>query len=174
MDCTISTLDTLDIPVSTGCVEYTGAYLRLDGLEALRTTCMSDINVKESTLLVNSYQPPRFDTVRHVPLRYREMLPMQVMRQCRCIVVGSGRGVLTVAFDEQPGIHVINGISRLTGQAIFPVLIRPARMNLLLQRIEFWHSCHVSRNHRYYLHRYHVHAMLQMLIFNEVMPGDAT
>ena len=92
---------------------------------------------------------------------------MQVMRQCRCIVVGSGRGVLTVAFDERPGVRVVHGLRNLTGQTIFPVLIRPARMNLLLQRIEFWHSCHASRNHQYYLHRYPIHALLQLLSFHD-------
>ncbi len=46
------------------------------------------------------------------------------------------RVVLTVAITDRQNTSVIESLRRFTGQAIFPVLIDPTRMRLLIQRIE--------------------------------------
>src|SRR5579863_6887509 len=111
-------------------------------------------------LLVNGSQLLHYDSVRWIPLYYRRILPLQVMERYHCIAVGSERGVLTVAFDERPHLTVLHGLRRLTGQGIFPVLVRPKRMRLLLQRVEFCQRYRVSRYHRYYLHRFFIHSAI--------------
>ena len=93
---------------------------------------------------------------------------MQVMKRYHCIAVGSERGVLTVAFDERPHPTLLRGLRRLTGQVIFPVLVRPKRMNLLLQRVQFCQNYRVSQYRYYYLHRYFIHSTLA----NFVPPFD--
>ena len=109
-------------------------------------------------MLVNSSQILHYDSVRWIPLNYRRLLPAQVMKRYHCIAVGSERGVLTVAFDERPHSTVLDGLRRLTGQVIFPVLVHPKRMRLLLHRAEFCQSYRNSRFHHYYLHRFFIHS----------------
>jgi hypothetical protein len=82
------------------------------------------------------------------------------MKRYHCVAVGSARGVLTVAFDERPRPIVLDGLRRLTGQIIFPVLVHPRRMSLLLQRAEFCQSYRASRFQHYYLHRYFIHSTI--------------
>ena len=111
-------------------------------------------------LLVNSSQILHYDSVRWISLYYRRLLPLQVMKRYHCIAVGSGRGILTVAFDERPHPTVLDGLRRLTGQIIFPVLVHPKRMRLLLQRAEFCQRYQVSHFQHYYLHRYFIHSTI--------------
>lgn len=102
---------------------------------------------------VKNFQMPRFDTVRWVPLRFRSLLPLEVMEQYHCVVVGASNDVLTVAFTDEKNAYVIEGLRKLTGQNIFPVLINPVRMRLLLKRIasyqqnkrSSWRSCYVNQ-----------------------------
>ncbi len=119
-------------------------------------------------MLVNSSQILHYDSVRWIPLYYRRLLPLQVMKRYHCIAVGSERGVLTVAFDQRPHPTLLDGLRRLTGQVIFPVLVRPKRMLLLLQRAQFCQSYRVSYYHHYYLHRYFIHTTLA----NFALPYD--
>jgi Type II secretion system (T2SS), protein E, N-terminal domain len=79
---------------------------------------------------------PQLYVLRRVPMRYRRILPLTVMKRFQCIVVGSAPGVLTVAITDRQNTSVIESLRRFTGQAIFPVLIDPTRMRLLIQRIE--------------------------------------
>lgn len=65
-----------------------------------------------------------------------------------------------MAFDERPHPTVLDGLRRLTGQIIFPVLVHPKRMRLLLQRVEFCVSFRVSHYHHYYLPRYFIHSTI--------------
>lgn len=79
---------------------------------------------------------PKYNNLRRVPGRFRQVLPLNVMKQCQCVVVGDARGVLTVAISERQDISVLDRLSELTRRTIFPVLVSPVRMRLLIQRIE--------------------------------------
>jgi Type II secretion system (T2SS), protein E, N-terminal domain len=79
---------------------------------------------------------PQLFVLRRVPVRYRQFLPMTVMKRFQCVVVGSAQGVLTVAITDPQNTLCIESLRRITGQAIFPVLIDPKRMRLLIRRIE--------------------------------------
>lgn len=109
-------------------------------------------------LLVNSSQLLHYNNVRWIPLYYRRLLPLQVMKRYHCIALGSEGKVLTVAFDERPHPNLLDGLRRLTGQIIFPVLVHPKRMRLLLRRVEFCKNYRVSGFQSYYLHRYFIHS----------------
>jgi hypothetical protein len=84
---------------------------------------------------------PQLFVLRRVPMRYRRTLPLTIMKRLQCIVVGSAPGILTVAITDRQNTSVIESLRELTGQAIFPVLIDPARMQLLIQRIEKYERC---------------------------------
>ena len=111
---------------------------------------------------------PRLYTLRRIEPRYRHLLPLHIMKRYRCIVVGGKRGMLTVALTG--GVyneHIIAHLRQQTGCAIFPVLIEPERMRLLLQRAE-WSECHkesVKRN-KPLLHPLFLHSLLPLLSYN--------
>ncbi len=93
-------------------------------------------NMKDIADNVRGSRIPHLPVIRRIPMRYHRILPLTVMKRFQCIVIGSAQGVLTVAITDRQNISVIESLRRYTGQAIFPVLIDPARMRLLLQRIE--------------------------------------
>jgi hypothetical protein len=92
--------------------------------------------MKDISESVYSNPIPQLGTLRRVPIRYRRILPLTFMKQYQCIVVGAERGILTVAIADRQNMAVIELLSKYTGQAIFPVLIEPDRMSLLIRRIE--------------------------------------
>jgi hypothetical protein len=92
--------------------------------------------MKDISESVYSNLIPQLGTLRRVPIRYRRILPLTIMKQYQCIVVGAERGILTVAIADRQNMAVLELLSKYTGQAIFPVLIEPNRMRLLIQRIE--------------------------------------
>jgi type II secretion system (T2SS) protein E len=112
---------------------------------------------------VNFKLLPHFNTLRRAPTRYRKVLPLEVMKQYQCIIVGAASGTLTVAVSDRSKGEDIDALSKQTGRTIFPVVIPSARMRLLLQRIErdersmgiLWHS--------YYPKRFQVHGMVQCI-----------
>ena len=75
------------------------------------------------------------------------------------MVVGSAQGVLTVAITDRQNTTAIESLRKITGQAIFPVLIDPDRMRLLIRRIErseqnrqaFSSTTRQAREQAYYL-----------------------
>ncbi len=79
---------------------------------------------------------PQLFVLRRVPTRYYSVLPLTIMKKYQCIVVGSAPGVLTVAITNRQSTLVIESLKKFTGQSIFPVLINPTKMRLLIQRIE--------------------------------------
>src|SRR5260370_7852599 len=93
-------------------------------------------NMKDIADSVRGSLIPELYVLRHVLLRYRVMLPLPIMKRFQCMVVGSAQGVLTVAITDRQNTSAIESLRKITGQAIFPVLIDPARMRLLIQRIE--------------------------------------
>jgi hypothetical protein len=58
------------------------------------------------------------------------------MKRHQCVVVGAAKGALTVAITDQQDHWILELLSRVTGCAIFPVWVHPARMRLLLRRLE--------------------------------------
>ena len=90
--------------------------------------------------LVNNSPIPRLDTVRRVPGRYHHILPLGLMKQYQCIVVGAAKGTLTIAIIDQQQRSIIESLEKLTGYTIFTVLIDPTRMQLLISRIERFES----------------------------------
>src|SRR5438270_2280631 len=80
---------------------------------------------------------PRFDTLRWVPVRYRRLLPLSVMKRYQCIVIGAAQGRLTVAMTAPLDWSIIELLQRLTRCTIFPVLIAPERMRQLIRHIEY-------------------------------------
>jgi hypothetical protein len=79
---------------------------------------------------------PRLWTLRRIPGRYRRLLPVAVMKRYQCVVIGGDRGILTVAITDPKSISILNVLSTLTGRTLFPVLIDPTRMRLLIRRME--------------------------------------
>ena len=79
---------------------------------------------------------PRLSNLRYVPMRYRHILPLQIMKRYRCVVIGAAQGVLTVAVSDPQNTRVLEVLSKYTRRAIFPVWVEPVRMQLLIRRIE--------------------------------------
>lgn len=110
---------------------------------------------------------PRLDNVRRVPSRYHQILSLELMKQCQCIVVGAAQGVLTVAITDQQQKSIIESLEKLTGYAIFTVLIDSARMRLLISRIE---RCEWQERKKKllgrpcYLHRLQLHSIIVYLL----------
>lgn len=122
------------------------------------------ITVKEMALHVNSLLELRFDTLRRVPLRYRRILPLSVMKQYQCVVVGATRGELSVAFSARPCRSVIRVLRIVTGCHIFPVLTEPARMRLLIHRIELYEQHRRALNWPHYTRWFLVHSMNEYIL----------
>lgn len=123
--------------------------------------------MKEMACSVNSCQMPRFDTVRRVPNRFRDLLPLEVMKRYHCVVVGAAYGTLTVAFVDEQSVYVIERLKKLTGRDIFPVLVNPIRMRMLLQRIEYCQQ-HKRLSRRYcYLYRRPIRSMLTFYLVQQ-------
>lgn len=86
---------------------------------------------------------PRFNAVRRVPTCYQYVLPLGVIKRHQCLVLGSARGVFTVAMTVEGDAALVNNLERFLGQRIFTVLVEPARMRMLIERLE-----------RFYIRRY--------------------
>ena len=121
---------------------------------------------KELASYLNSFYGPRFDTLRWVSLRYRGILPLEVMKKYQCIVVGAAQGELTVAFAAQQSKSVIGALEKLTGRKIFPVLVAPAKIRLFIRRKEFYERHRRSLNWPYYIHWFLAHSMLKYILSN--------
>ena len=79
---------------------------------------------------------PRLYILRRVQQQYHRVLPLNIMKRYQCIVVGDAQGVLTVAIANQEALTCMESIKKLTSRAVFPVLVDPARISLLIRRIE--------------------------------------
>ncbi len=135
-------------------------------------------NMKDIADSVRGNLIPQLYVLRRVPTRYRRMLPLTIMKRFQCIVVGSAQGVLTVAITDRQDTSVIESLRSITGQAIFPVLIDPTRMRLLIQRVEryeqyrqaFSARTRDAREQVYYLHmkrQFQVSSIVILLAFQK-------
>lgn len=82
---------------------------------------------------------PLLDAVRRVPARYHHVLPLPVIKQQQCLVLGAEAQILTVGITAREHEALLACLQMLTGMAIFPVLIEPRRMHLLIRRMERQH-----------------------------------
>jgi hypothetical protein len=79
---------------------------------------------------------PKLWTLRRIPGRYSHLLPLTMMKRYQCVIIGGDRSILTVAITRPENTCILHVLSTLTGRTIFPVLVDPARMRLLIRRIE--------------------------------------
>jgi hypothetical protein len=79
---------------------------------------------------------PRLRDVRRVPARYQQILPLPVMKRHQCVVLGASSHMLTIGFVERENKRLLDFLQVLTGAKIFPVLVEPARMRLIIARME--------------------------------------
>lgn len=107
---------------------------------------------------------PRFDTIRRVPSRYHRIFPLELMKGYQFAVIGAAGNTLTVAITEQQR-YIIEALKKLTGYTVFPVFVNPARMRLLIERIERCEQrkYHQLRGRLYYLHGIQLQSIIQFL-----------
>jgi hypothetical protein len=108
---------------------------------------------------------PRLPIIRRVPTRYSRMLPLTLMKQWQCTVVGAARGVLTVAISDSQQVATAASLEIITGQRIFFVLVDPPCMRLLISRLERYEhqKCREALGRPFYLHRLQLHAFILFL-----------
>lgn len=104
---------------------------------------------------------PHLRALRRVSRRYWHCLPLHVMQRHQCIVVGGEQGILTVAMADCRQTHLLTYLQLLTGCAIFPVQVDPARVRLLIKRVEWYppFQCKISRKTPFH-HPLMIRAML--------------
>ncbi len=116
---------------------------------------------------------PRLRVLSHVPLRYSQVLPLAVMKRYQCVVIGRSHDELTLAIAYRQSMTVFDTLSALTGCRIFPVLVNPVHMQLVLKRIERTQK-RLQHRHRkrsalsLYPMSMDVHAMLLCLLSRKV------
>ena len=101
----------------------------------MRTACIRG-KMQETIPSVHDNLIPQLRDLRRIPMRYQRMLPLKVMKRYRCAVVGTAQGVLAVAITDRHDTSLIKTLTRFIGRPIFPVWVKPARMHLLIKRIE--------------------------------------
>ena len=106
---------------------------------------------------------PRLCTLRRVPGRYRHLLPVAVMKRYQCVVVGREHSILTIAIAEPASTYMLNMLSVLTGYTIFPVLVDPMRLRLLIRRMERMERSGCTPSD--YLARYYALQQRSILLF---------
>ncbi|HEY5002282.1 MAG TPA: hypothetical protein VII61_03975 [Ktedonobacteraceae bacterium] len=108
---------------------------------------------------------PKLWTLRRISGRYRYLLPIAVMKRHQCVVVGGEGSILTVAITKPMDTRIFNAIGVLTGCTIFPVLVEPVRMRLLIRRIErLEYAYYASMNSLAFYYALQQRSMLSFLI----------
>jgi hypothetical protein len=94
---------------------------------------------------------PRLHDVRRVSVRYQRMLPLSVVKSHQCVVLGATSQTLTVGVIERKDERWLGYVRALTGMAIFPVLVEPEKMRLLIARIERYQRFRQRSSRAYYV-----------------------
>lgn len=94
------------------------------------------VNIQGSADTVHSDLIPRLYDVRRVPVCYHRALPLPVVKRYQCVVLGASARALTVGITQPESEALLDYLRALTGATIFPVLVEPRRMRLLIARIE--------------------------------------
>ena len=137
--------------------------------------------MKDFSESINDYPIPHLRELRRAPLCYRHILPLSIVKQYQCLVVGAAKGKLTIAITNTQNMEMLESLGKYTGKTIFPVLIDPRRMQLLIRRIERGEqcrgNCYLKRHqakgigcHLYTLKRLEINSML-MLITSQKAKG---
>ena len=121
--------------------------------------------MREMAQQVRGRSIPRFPGLRRVPTRYRRALPLRIMKHYQCVVVGAAQGILTVALADCRDPFILEFLSRITGRAIFPVLVDPIRMRLLLHRLERQERSVSKLGPSPFLHPHQAHTILILIIW---------
>jgi hypothetical protein len=107
---------------------------------------------------------PRLVCLRRVPTCYQHILPLSIMKTYQCIVVGGEPGSLTVAITNRKNVALLKVLGELVGCTIFPVLIDPNHLHLLIRRMErAEHKKHKALNLMVSGYPLHLHSMLMFL-----------
>ena len=132
----------------------------------MRTACIMG-KMQETKPCVHNNLIPQLRDLRRIPMRYQRMLPLKVMKRYQCAVVGSAQGVLTVAITDRHDTFLIRTLTKFIGRPIFPVWVKPARMHLLIKRIERGerHKDEMLRSPRL-LSSLEIHMIVSILITN--------
>ena len=132
----------------------------------MRTACIMG-KMQETKPCVHNNLIPQWRDLRRIPMRYQRMLPLKVMKRYQCVVVGSAQGVLTVAITDRHDTFLIRTLTKFIGRPIFPVWVKPARMHLLIKRIERGerHKDEMLRSPRL-LSSLEIHMIVSILITN--------
>jgi hypothetical protein len=76
---------------------------------------------------------------------------------------------MTIAITDRKNLSVAALLSKLTGKAIFPVLVEPSRVNLLINRLErYKRDEHNTLGYLYSLHRLQINSMVMTLIYKGI------
>lgn len=94
---------------------------------------------------------PRLRDVRRVPVRYQQILPLPVVKRHQCVVLGMSSRTLTLGIVERRDEKLFAFLHKLTGATIFPVLIEPERMRLLIARMERYQRFRRRSSQAYYV-----------------------
>ncbi len=121
-------------------------------------------DMKNTAQGISGDSVPQFTQVRRVPVRYRQTLTLKVMKRYLCAVLGSAQGVFTVAITDQYDTSLIETLSRIIGHPIFPVLVEPDHMRLLIQRVEYYERRRYRRlKPSSFLHPHQAHTIVALL-----------
>lgn len=112
---------------------------------------------------------PRLYDVRRVPVRYHQALPLSVARRHQCVVLGASRRTLTVGITTCNSDALLIYLQVLTGATLFPVMVEPERMRLLIARVERNRRFHYLYNQTSYALLLASHARLLLAFKKE--PG---
>ncbi|HET8851390.1 MAG TPA: hypothetical protein VFN02_02610 [Ktedonobacteraceae bacterium] len=124
--------------------------------------------MKETVHDRHNHLIPWFRSLRRVPMPYRHVLPLKVMMRHQCLVVGATQDTLTVAITDRQDTSILTLLSKLTGRTIFPVLVDPVRLHLLIQRIDrYQHSRGNVSDYLLYLHRLQIKAMVMPFTYQD-------
>lgn len=100
------------------------------------------VDIQESAERMHRNLVPRLYDIRRVPVRYQQILPLSVVRRYQCVVIGASRKGLTVGITNRNSHALLDYLQVLTRTTVFPVLIDPKRMHLLIIRIERFQRIH--------------------------------
>ncbi|MBA2286360.1 MAG: hypothetical protein H0W02_12830 [Ktedonobacteraceae bacterium] len=92
--------------------------------------------IKEAVCSTYGETAPCFYSLRRVPIPYRQILPLSLLKRYQCVVVGIADGMLTLAAADELLMKDLEVLSELTHSTIFLVLAPPARIPLLIHRVE--------------------------------------
>jgi hypothetical protein len=118
-----------DAQVLTGAMRRDRARRRLSRMSDVappERPVMTQARVRARELGVPYLAPPQ-----HIPSSVRKLLPLEVMRQYRCLPVGRNRHALTVALADPTDAGALLHLEQMTGLTIFPVMTDPEALEHL-------------------------------------------